>query len=417
MTAEGRWRTAASSLVFTRRGIGFLVGAGVSFAAAPILSLPAMLFVTGLLLALVVFSAVFVFVGHSRVRIERSFTPQIVPPGTLTKARIRITNLSVLPCLEATWHDQLPHGITGEASGVLPALGGSRSAASRATFAYELQGLRRGRHDIGPVQVAVQDPFGLVFRRHTFGDTEALTVLPRIVDLPPIRPRGASADGATRPSPQNVGVGDDDVIARTYAPGDALKRVHWKATAHRDELMVRQEEQQVTPRAAVWLETEPSSQSTARDRMGQWEYSAQLEWCVVAAASVTAHLVRAGYVVAVQSSGDGIDRLLADGQDTVEDAMADLAVVTPDEHDRDLPAVPERATFAVLGHLDPARARHWIATLSSSRTVQAFVAQSTRDDVLDALHGARWNVVRYRSGDDLADTWLQFDGAQAHAEA
>ena len=412
----GRLRTAASSVVLTRSGIGFLVGAVVSFIAAPVLSLPALVYVSGLLLALPLFSAVFVLVGHSRVRIERSFAPQVVPPGVLSRATVRITNMSVLPCLEARWEDRLPHGVSGEASGVLPALGGSHSADSRVSFSYTLQGLRRGRHDIGPLGVNVLDPFGLVFRRHTFGSAEPLTVLPRRVDLPAITPRGASEDGATRPAPQHVGVGDDDIIARAYLPGDALKRLHWKATAHRGELMVRQEEQQLTPRAAVIVDCEPLSQGTARDRKGEWEYSAGLEWCVVAAASITSHLVKAGYVVAVESNGTTVQRMISESEDSLEDAMVDLAVVEPEQVDHDRRLAPEGATFAVLGRLTTERASHWIAAFSTSRSVLAFVARGTPSDVLDQLDAARWNVVRYRSGDDLEELWTQFDGEHADAQ-
>ena len=75
----------------------------------------------------------------------------------------------MIPCLEARWEDELPVGISGDAAGVLPALGGSRQADSRVSFSYGLQGLRRGRHSIGPLRVQVLDPFGLVFRRHSFG--------------------------------------------------------------------------------------------------------------------------------------------------------------------------------------------------------------------------------------------------------
>ena len=50
-----------------------------------------------------------------------------------------------------------------------------------------------------------------------------------------------------------------------YLPGDAMKRLHWKATAHRGQLMVRQEEQQINPRAGVFLDCEPRTQGTARD--------------------------------------------------------------------------------------------------------------------------------------------------------
>lgn len=410
-------RAAASSITLTRSGIGFLVGAVLSFAVAPLLSLPALVYVSGLLLALPLFSAIFVFVGHSRVRIERSFSPQVVPPGALSQATVRITNLSPLPSLEARWEDHLPRGVSGDAAGPLPALGGSRSSDARVSFSYSLHGQSRGRHEIGPLAVMVQDPFGLVHRRHTFGSAEPLTVLPRRIDLPPITPRGASEDGATRPAPHHVGVGDDDIIARAYLPGDALKRLHWKATAHRGELMVRQEEQQMTPRAAVFLDCEPSSQGTARDRAGDWEHSPLFEWGVTATASIAGHLVKAGYVVAVESSGTTVQRVVAEGEDSFEDAMVDLAVVQPEEVDHQRRSAPDGVTFAILGRLSVDRARHWTAALSTSRTVLAFVAHGTSSDVLDLLDAARWNVVRYRVGDDLAELWSRFDREHAGVES
>jgi uncharacterized protein (DUF58 family) len=410
-------RRAVTSVVVTRRGIGFAVVALVTFVAAPVLSLPALLYVTGLLLGLLVVSTVFVFVGHSRVRIERSFSPQVVALGRPTRATVRVTNLSLLPCLEADWDDRLPAGVTGDHTGALPSLGGSRGADARATFTYELQGLRRGRHLVGPLRVDVHDPFGLVHRRHTFGDVEALTVLPRRIDLPPITPRGAGDDGATRPAPQNVGVGDDDIIARAYLPGDALKRIHWKASAHRAQLMVRQEESQVTPRAAVIVDTEPSSQGTARDRKDTWEHSPALEWAVTATASITAHLVRAGYVVALQSNGTSLDRVVAEGHDTLEDAMVDLALLEPDPADRPGRHDADGAAFVVLGRLTVERSRQWVAALSTSRTILALVAHGTAAQALEVLDGARWNVVAWSPGDDLTEAWSAFDGTSRKGEA
>ena len=411
----GRWRLAARSVVLTRRGLGFVVGGVVAFIGAAAFSLPALVYVTGLMLGLVVLSTLFVLIGHSRVRIERSFSPQVVLPGALSRATVRVTNLSVLPCLEARWDDRLPHGISGESSGVLPSLGGSRSAESRVTFTYSLQGLRRGRHEIGPLRVDVLDPFGLVYRRHAFGHAEPLTVLPRRHELPPIVPRGASEDGATRPAPQNVGVGDEDVIARAYLPGDALNRVHWRATAHRGTLMVRQEEQQITPRAGIHLDCEPSSQGTARDRKGDWEYSTAFEWCVSATASIASHLVRAGYVVALQSAGGSVERMIAEGQDALEDAMVDLALLEPEERDAERPLAAERVDFVVLGRPSAERAQHWVAALASSQSVLALVAHGTSASALDVLDAARWNLVTYGPKDDLADRWSQFDGTRADA--
>lgn len=410
-----RLRRVASSVVLTRRGIGFLVAAVACFVAAPVLSLPAMLYVTGLLIGLLIVSAVFVFFGHSTVRIDRSFAPEVVAPGALSRATVRITNLSLLPCLEARWEDQLPYGITGEAAGTLPSLGGRNSLGSSASFTYTLHGLRRGRHAVGPLRVDVHDPFGLVYRRHAFGGAAPLTVLPRRVELPAVSGRGGSDDGSTLPAPQNVGVGDDDIIARSYLPGDALKRIHWKATAHRAELMVRQEEQHVTPRATVVLDTEPVSQGTARDRKDAWEYSTTFEWAVIAAASITTYLARGGYVVTLQSSGRAIDRLISDGQDTIEDAMVDLAMIEPEQHDHPAPVEAERVTFMVAGRLTPDRARHWTAAVASARTTWAFVARSTPADALDMLDAAGWKLVTYVPGDDLAERWSQFEGASVRA--
>lgn len=407
------FRQLVGSVVVTRRGIGFVVAAVATFVAAPLLSLPALLYVTGLLLGLVAVSTVFVVVGHSRVQVDRAFAPQVVSPGTRSRASLRVTNLSVLPCSEARWDDRMPHGVTGEHTGVLPALGGSRSDQSQVSFAYEVQGLRRGRHAVGPLRIEVQDPFGLVYRRHTFGDVEMLTVLPRRVELPPITPRGASDDGSTRPAPQNVGLGEDDIIARAYLPGDALKRIHWKATAHRAELMVRQEEQQVTPRAAVILDTEPSSQGTARDRKDVWEHSPAFEWAVVATASITAHLVRAGYVVSLQSNGTGLDRTIAEGHDSFEDAMIDLATTDPEPVDRFGRHEAESAAFVVLGRLTAERAAQWVASLATSRTILALVARGSSSQALDVLDAARWNVVAWAPGDDLSEVWERFDGEAA----
>ncbi len=398
------------SVVLTTRGIGFLITATLCFIAAPIMSLPALLYVTALLVGLVLFSTVFVFAGHSNIRIERSFSPQVVGPGLTTKATLRVTNLSIIPCIEAQWNDELPPGISGDASGSLPPLGGSRQSDSRITFSYGLQGLRRGRHAIGPLRVQVLDPFGLVFRRHTFGATEPLIVLPRRVDLPALAPRGESDVGSTRPAPQYVGVGDDDIIARAYLPGDAMKRLHWKATAHRGELMVRQEEQQINPRAGVFLDCEPRSQGTARDNKRVWEHSPTFEWGIVAAASIVHHLARNGYVVAFQTSSPAVDRVIADGQDTVEDAMVDLAVLEPDEMDHDRSMTPERAAFAILGRIDIPRAQHWVNAVGGARTVHAFVAAGTSAAALDVLDAARWRVVTYRPNDDLAEMWSLFDG-------
>lgn len=409
-----RFRASAQTFALTRRGKGFLLAAVLTFVLAPILSAPAILYATGLLLGLVLLAAAFVATGHSRVRIERSISPQIVDPGESVRARLVVTNTSSVPCPEARWIDHLPRVVAGEASGVLPALGPARAPDSVVSASYTVSSSTRGAHAVGPIGIRVMDPFGLVERNREFGEAHAMTVLPRRYDLPHIRPSGSDEDGATRPSPRQVGVGEDDIIARTYMPGDALKRLHWKATARRGELMVRQEEQQMNPRAAVVIDLDARSHGTERDGSGVWEHSPSLEWSVAAGASVVAHLARAGFLVGVGSPDGSLAAEVSEGHDSLRDVMISLALCAP--ADRDLWRLPaERATFVVTGRLEIDRAQYWARALSDAGAVHAMVAATTRSSSLAVLAAAGWHVVTYTPQSNIADTWSDLDRARIHA--
>ncbi|MEH3033841.1 MAG: DUF58 domain-containing protein [Aeromicrobium erythreum] len=398
----------------TRRGTGVLVAAAVTFVLAPIMSLPALLEVTSLLLGLVVLAALFALVGHARVDVARTVEPEVLAPGGHGTVTVHVTNRASVPTLAASWSDHVPRALTATARGLLPALSRRGTPGSTARVTYDLQGARRGRHRIGPLRVAVGDPFGLVVRERVHGEVDEVLVLPRRVQLWPLAPRGADDDGAHQPAPQHAGVGDDDVIARAYLPGDALKRVHWKATARRGELMVRQEEQQINPRAAVLLETSQEAYDAERGSDGSWDHNPLFEWAVSAAASVTAHLTRIGYAVTTGQAGNPEQRRLGDGHDLLTDALVDLAVVDPDPvAGLDAADPGERTVFVVLGRLDVARARAWAETLAHAETVLAFVAAGSRTEALDVLSAARWRCVEYRSSDDLAERWNELDGSRS----
>jgi uncharacterized protein (DUF58 family) len=393
----------------TRRGGWCLLVALGCFLLAAALSLPALLDATGLLLGLVVLAGVYVVAAAPRAQVSRTFAPPVLEPDLGARVTLRFVNLARLPLPASRWRDQLPVGLTGAAAGQLPTLPRTRRGRAGLVLAYDLRAQRRGRHLVGPLELEAFDPFGLVCRRHGLAGTSPVIVLPRLRELAPLSTLGLSDDGSGHPAPQHAGNGADDVIARSYQAGDALKRLNWKATAHRGELMVRQEERQVNPRAAVYLDCDPSTLGTARDRVGEWEYSPLLEWGVVAAASVMTHLVGEGCIVALRSSDRAIDRRVGDGHDTHSDAMLDLAVVEPGEYDVDAVEPPERTVVLVTGRVDIERVEHWIRVLGHASTVHVFVADTTRPEALARLDGTRWNIVSYRVQDDQAERWLAFD--------
>ena len=384
------------------------------FVLAPIVSAPALLYATGLLIGLLVLALGFVLLGHSRVRVERSFSPQVVEPGHEVRARLLVSNTSSVPCPESAWRDRLPSVMAGAASGAMPSLAAAGNPDSTVTTDYTISSSTRGAHLVGPLRVRVVDPFGLIERQRDFGEPHEVTVLPRRYDLPAIRPSGSDESGSTRPAPHQVGLGEDDIIARAYQSGDALKRLNWKATARRGEMMVRQEEQQMNPRASVLIDLDADSHGTARDRGGDWEYSPGLEWAVAAGASIVTHLAQAGYVVAVGSPCGQIDALVSEGHDSVRQVMMALARCEPAETDRWRLQV-EPATFLVAGRLEPARAQRWATEIGSAAAVHAVMGTASRTGAIQTADAAGWHRTSWNPQSDIPETWASLDGSHARA--
>ena len=173
---------------------------------------------------------------------------------------------------------------------------GPLRAGEASTARLALSAAVRGHHVLPEAVVTVSDPFGTV-RRSRSVDADAPTPRPTVLTVTPATtrldgrpgdgPAGAAAVGRGR----SVGVaGEQDSSVREYAPGDDVRRIHWRSTAHRGELMVRQEEQPWQARLTVVLDTR------AGGFTGDGPDST-FEWAVSAAASVLDHAARLGYEV------------------------------------------------------------------------------------------------------------------------
>jgi uncharacterized protein (DUF58 family) len=77
---------------------------------------------------------------------------------------------------------------------------------------------------------------------------------------------------------------------REYRPGDPMRHVHWGLTARHGELMVREFEQERTPRLAIWLDTEPDDVEA-------------LDRCCTAAASIVDSATATGAGVRLSAAG------------------------------------------------------------------------------------------------------------------
>jgi len=421
-----RWRQQAGELRLTSRGWSILGGALASLLAANWWAIGQLNYIGCLLAGLMLFSTAYVFLGHSHVRIERTFLPDVVAAGEHSTTTLEVRNLSVFPSLEAHWKDHLPSTVVGHARGSLPALGSGRSRSAKVGFTYEVRGGRRGEHLVGPLSISLPDPFGLIERQRGYGEPSVLTVLPKTVELLPISLNAHGIDGPTHLAHRHVGAGVDDVIAREYMPGDPMRHLHWKATARRAELMVRQEEQLNNPKATIVLNAEAVSFGAGRgwsDATDEGHLPA-FEWAVIEAASFCSSLVSANYGVAFRTVGDarGCRREVSDdhASDTIEDVMVDLARIAPSEGSTVTPAILEAELsaesptplVAILGTLNTTQAAEWVAVGHACTSAVAYLGSHTPDEAVELLERSGWTCRSAATADELLDSWLSLDMRQ-----
>lgn len=258
------------------------------------------------LLALVLLSVGIVRVGKHDLTVSRRVTPQRSRPGRDVTLEIEVSNRGRGSAPLLLLEDRLPAGLSGNARlavrGIEP--GGSR----RTTL--KLRAARRGRYHVGPLDVALVDPFGLAqMRSRAMGVTDFL-VHPRQEPLSMPRDRGDRRTTAVSTTRQPTGArGEDFYTLREYVEGDDLRKIHWPSTAKRGRYMIRQEETPWQTRATVLLD----DRRTAHDGVG--DYSS-FERAVEAAASLVDLYHRAGYSYRLAAahehglgSGKGTDHL------------------------------------------------------------------------------------------------------------
>lgn len=395
----------------TLRGTGALVLALVCFVFAGQLGVSELVYFGLLLLAVLGASLASLYVTRRADGITRTLSGEVAAVARTSTVAVRVAVRTALPTPPGRWSDTLPSTLSGDAAGVFPALGsGLRGDERTVELRYPVTGVHRGVQPIGPLRITTTDPFGLARRRHVLGAKTPVTVVPTLIDLPAINSYAGASGGILHTTTNQLGQGADDLTARPYVPGDSMRRIHWRATAHRDELMVRQEEQESTPEATVVLDLGvlrygPDAMRAPGADPG---FEAAVSMCVSAAA----RLSHEGYTVEVIDS-DGtplIDPL--DGGDVGEvDAMLSTfarVVARREDHLSQLPALFAGVTtgplVVVTGRLDEADAGT-LAPLVHHSSMPLLFAVAPVGDAFDRAHDAGWRCAAIDPDADLAAAW------------
>jgi uncharacterized protein (DUF58 family) len=409
-------------------------------------------------LALPLLSALAVARERFRLIARRTVTPARLPRGETADVVLEVTNADTRAGGLWVLTEQVPADLGASPRFVVERL----ATGARTTLRYRVHGHRRGRHVLGPLQLRLVDPFGLVERSAVGADSAPLLVVPRVRPLGAGGPAGGQGGGGEG-SRRTIAVhGEDDVSTREYRHGDDLRKVHWRATARTGELMVRLEERPWRAQATLLLDTRarahllaPRNRADARPDPG-WTGPAgddtppgdSLEWMVEAAASIGTELARRGAVLRaitdvgelVPASGHGrlspedlLDRLAGLGPSRVSGlgvgveqlcrAAGDgpviclLGAVGPDDvadliRSRSGPTTDLAVLTDIESWVDPAPARARRAFSSAARAVLA----TQREEAAALLRAAGWRVAVARADRTVAEIWAAL-GAPLQAEA
>ena len=125
---------------------------------------------------------------------------------------------------------------------------------------YTLSAVGRGRYVFEPVRLSIEDPFALARVELVRGESEALVVYPRLVELTTLFSEGGSHAQDGRRLLMRRPTGYELHSVREHVEGDSLRAVHWPSTARRGRLMVKELEDAPRDEVVVLLDaTEPAT--------------------------------------------------------------------------------------------------------------------------------------------------------------
>jgi len=202
-----------------------------------------LLYLSALLIALAWLSSQFALRGIKVDRQSRSLRASV---GDIFEEHFEIANTSRIPklWLEVANESRVPHA-TG--SRVLTLL----RAKQKRIYTARTWLTHRGGFPLGPTTITSGDLFGIFRVSKSYPPSSSLVVLPMIFQVAEFLSPPGMLPGGRAIRRKSIDITPHASGVREYVPGDAMKRIHWPTSIRREQLMVKEFEQD--PQAEVWL--------------------------------------------------------------------------------------------------------------------------------------------------------------------
>lgn len=233
----------------TRSGAAILVVAIGCIAAGRVFGTLELYLLGAIAAAILILAAILTSTTKLTIAISRTATPVRLRVGAPARVDLRLVNQG----RRATPVLRLRDEVEGTRAATL--MLAPIAAGGEATVAYRLPTRRRGHLEIGPLDLTFEDPFGLTRSVVRASRAITLTVHAELIELEALRAVAGRDPTADQQKKRTLAAGGDEFFAlRPYVNGDELRRVHWRASAHTGELIVKQEELPRTGRVTVLLD-------------------------------------------------------------------------------------------------------------------------------------------------------------------
>ncbi len=423
------------SLKLTTRGQIFVTIGALSLPTVIAFNHRDLLWLSLLFLLAPVFGLLWLVCGNPKATSTRTLFPPQIAVDEDCQATLKLRRSSVFPLGSSAALDLAPTRIRrGKSSKPLTSreIGklslGARYVVPRIAeigtqiIKYPINGQQRGRYQVGPALMILHDPFRLAEARWLIGQPTELMVTPKIVPLTGARADSGGQVGDERHRAKGIDSSIDQMV-REYRPGDAMRRIHWKSSAHHQELMSRTDQQNWDQTGLILLDNRLDSHRGSG-------VDSSFEYAVSAAASIGKELLNSGFRVLIVT----VDGMLTDtvwlpkqlAEQKLLTALTDVELssltnfeVIFDEllADRQLDSV-----IAILGSTEltdlvpviqvtPARAKG-LALLLDVATFGEPASSATDLRLVQNLEASGWKAVVATAKSDLSNLWANLVGVR-----
>ena len=222
----------------------------------------------------------------------------------------------------------------------------------------------RGLYSLGPTRLQTGDPWGIYSLTLQDDHSSSILITPPQLALPWLRIAPGSRAGERQRHHQSLEREISDAGVREYTPGDSLRRIHWRASAHSDSLIVRQLDSTTSRDWWIFVDLGASVQAGA----GQ---DTTVELSVVLAASLIGRAYRERRRVGLALAGPGLVWLEPHSGPTHRwQMLRALSMAAPGEWSlTKLLSLRHLGQAAGLIIITPSTEPSWVAAAGSNRKV------------------------------------------------